>query len=153
MCTQCSTYVETSLCPSCRLKEMARRGKAYSPRRDKVTSFSRWADDVEAETRREKAAPRKTATRKAPRKAPRKVTRTLAGVVKREEAPPAPKDQPPVHYEGVVYHPGARVRHATFGPGTLLEVTGSGQDTKATVRFDVGGRKKLLLRLAKLEVV
>lgn len=49
------------------------------------------------------------------------------------------------------YYKGARVRHETFGPGTILEVTGFGQDTKVAVRFDAVGRKKLLLRYAKLE--
>ena len=49
------------------------------------------------------------------------------------------------------YYKGARVRHETFGSGTILEVTGFGPDTKVAVRFDVVGRKKLLLRYAKLE--
>lgn len=49
------------------------------------------------------------------------------------------------------YYKGARVRHETFGPGTILEVTGFGRDTKVAVRFDAVGRKKLLLRYAKLE--
>ena len=49
------------------------------------------------------------------------------------------------------YHKGARVRHETFGAGTILEVTGFGPDTKVAVRFDQAGRKKLLLRYAKLE--
>lgn len=49
------------------------------------------------------------------------------------------------------YHKGARVRHETFGAGTVLEVTGFGPDTKVAVRFDRVGRKKLLLRYARLE--
>ena len=48
-------------------------------------------------------------------------------------------------------HKGARVRHDAFGAGTILEISGVGPDTKVTVRFDEAGRKKLVLRYAKLE--
>ncbi|MEJ2541430.1 MAG: UvrD-helicase domain-containing protein [Gemmatimonadota bacterium] len=46
---------------------------------------------------------------------------------------------------------GERVVHATFGSGTVVEVTGFGKDTKVTVDFDDVGRKKLLVRYARLE--
>ena len=41
--------------------------------------------------------------------------------------------------------------HATFGSGSVVEVTGFGKDTKVTVDFDQVGRKKLLVRYARLE--
>jgi len=46
---------------------------------------------------------------------------------------------------------GERVRHPTFGPGAVLEISGFGPDLKVTVNFDSVGRKKLLARYADLE--
>ncbi len=46
---------------------------------------------------------------------------------------------------------GERVAHATFGSGSVLEVSGFGRDLKVTVDFDTVGRKKLLVRYAGLE--
>jgi DNA helicase-2/ATP-dependent DNA helicase PcrA len=46
---------------------------------------------------------------------------------------------------------GERVLHATFGSGSVMEVTGFGKDTKVTVDFDDVGRKRLLVRYAALE--
>ena len=46
---------------------------------------------------------------------------------------------------------GERVVHATFGSGTVLEISGFGSDLKVTVDFDTVGRKKLLARYADLE--
>ena len=46
---------------------------------------------------------------------------------------------------------GERVRHDTFGSGTVHEVTGFGRDVKVVVDFDTVGRKKLLARYARLE--
>jgi len=49
------------------------------------------------------------------------------------------------------YVKGERVVHATFGSGSVVEVSGFGRDLKVTVDFDDVGRKKLLLRYANLE--
>ncbi|MBW3534918.1 MAG: UvrD-helicase domain-containing protein [Gemmatimonadetes bacterium] len=46
---------------------------------------------------------------------------------------------------------GERVRHATFGSGSVVEISGFGKDTKVVVDFDDAGRKKLLIRYANLE--
>jgi DNA helicase-2/ATP-dependent DNA helicase PcrA len=46
---------------------------------------------------------------------------------------------------------GERVAHATFGSGTIMEISGFGPDTKVTVDFDGVGRKKLVIRYAQLE--
>jgi DNA helicase-2/ATP-dependent DNA helicase PcrA len=46
---------------------------------------------------------------------------------------------------------GERVAHATFGSGTIMEISGFGPDTKVTIDFDRVGRKKLVIRHAKLE--
>ncbi|HSR41016.1 MAG TPA: 3'-5' exonuclease, partial [Longimicrobiales bacterium] len=46
---------------------------------------------------------------------------------------------------------GERVSHPTFGPGTVVEVSGFGREMKVTVKFDTVGRKKLMVRYAGLE--
>jgi DNA helicase II / ATP-dependent DNA helicase PcrA len=47
--------------------------------------------------------------------------------------------------------PGIRVRHPTFGVGTVLSIDADSPDTKLTVRFASVGAKKLVARFAKLE--
>ncbi len=46
---------------------------------------------------------------------------------------------------------GARVRHESFGLGTVQLIEGNGENQKVTVMFRTVGRKKLLLRAAGLE--
>lgn len=48
---------------------------------------------------------------------------------------------------------GARVLHKRFGQGEIIALEGSGEDAKASVRFDAGDTKKLLLRFAQLELL
>ena len=45
---------------------------------------------------------------------------------------------------------GERIEHNRFGPGKILQITGSAPDMKAVVDFDRYGKKQLLLRYAKL---
>ena len=45
------------------------------------------------------------------------------------------------------------VKHLRFGKGEVLKIEGVGADTKAEIKFENGGVKKLLLRFAKLEIV
>ncbi len=45
---------------------------------------------------------------------------------------------------------GVRVRHETFGEGTILTMEGSGPDAKLTVYFDRAGSKKFIAKYAKL---
>ena len=40
-----------------------------------------------------------------------------------------------------------------FGKGEVLKIEGKGTDTKAEIKFEVAGVKKLLLRFAKLDVI
>jgi DNA helicase II / ATP-dependent DNA helicase PcrA len=51
------------------------------------------------------------------------------------------------------YVKGARVRHKAFGSGTIVELAGTGRDTKVTVEFDdeTIGRKRLVVAFAGLE--
>jgi DNA helicase II / ATP-dependent DNA helicase PcrA len=49
------------------------------------------------------------------------------------------------------WRPGLKVRHASFGSGVILQVQGTGAQTKLVVYFDRAGRKTLIPSLAKLE--
>ena len=48
---------------------------------------------------------------------------------------------------------GSRVGHMRFGKGTIVALEGQGPDTKAEIKFDTSGTKKLLLRFAKLSLI
>lgn len=48
---------------------------------------------------------------------------------------------------------GSHIIHSRFGRGTVVAIEGTGLDCKATVEFENAGRKQLLLRFAKFEVV
>jgi DNA helicase-2/ATP-dependent DNA helicase PcrA len=48
---------------------------------------------------------------------------------------------------------GARVRHAIFGDGTVVETQGGGASQKIRVRFERAGVKTLVLRFANLELL
>jgi DNA helicase-2/ATP-dependent DNA helicase PcrA len=46
---------------------------------------------------------------------------------------------------------GSRVRHPSFGAGTVMELSGFGTDVKAAIEFDSVGRKMVVLKYANLE--
>ena len=46
---------------------------------------------------------------------------------------------------------GARVRHPQFGPGTVMGLSGFGNDVRATIEFDGIGRKQVVVRYANLQ--
>lgn len=48
---------------------------------------------------------------------------------------------------------GQVIEHERFGVGRVLQVEGTGENTKATVEFQHSGRKQLLLRFARFKVV
>ncbi|MGB0305133.1 MAG: ATP-dependent helicase [Flavobacteriaceae bacterium] len=48
---------------------------------------------------------------------------------------------------------GARVKHNRFGAGTIVSIEGDDSDAKALIDFDGSGRKNLLLRFAKLDIL
>jgi DNA helicase-2/ATP-dependent DNA helicase PcrA len=69
----------------------------------------------------------------------------------REEAPSyAYEDEDQSLPEGL--RPGARVRHPTFGEGTVISMEALNDDTKLVVRFTSVGQKTLRAKFAKLEV-
>lgn len=48
---------------------------------------------------------------------------------------------------------GQTIAHERFGVGTVLKVEGTGENAKATIRFENAGEKQLLLRFARFKVV
>ncbi len=48
---------------------------------------------------------------------------------------------------------GSRVKHNRFGAGTIVSIEGDDSDAKALIDFDGSGRKNLLLRFAKLDIL
>ena len=49
--------------------------------------------------------------------------------------------------------PGQKIIHERFGMGIVEKVEGKGMDARATVLFDTAGRKQLLLRFARFQLV
>lgn len=61
-----------------------------------------------------------------------------------------------IHYDNPDEDPfqvGAKVEHNVFGPGKIISRSGEGEKTKVVVFFKDRGRKTLMLRAAKLEVI
>lgn len=48
---------------------------------------------------------------------------------------------------------GQRVKHPMFGAGAITAVSGTGQSEKATVMFDNGQKKQLMIAFARLEIL
>jgi DNA helicase-2/ATP-dependent DNA helicase PcrA len=48
---------------------------------------------------------------------------------------------------------GNTIQHERFGRGIIIELTGENENAKATVEFDSFGKKQLLLKFAKFEVI
>ena len=48
---------------------------------------------------------------------------------------------------------GNRIQHERFGIGEVIKVEGTGDNTKATIRFQNAGEKQLLLRFARFKVI
>ena len=70
--------------------------------------------------------------------------------IERREAGDAPEEK---HTHIGALAVGGRVLHKRFGAGVINELEGRGENAKATVTFDTGETKKLLLRFAQLEVL
>jgi DNA helicase II / ATP-dependent DNA helicase PcrA len=73
-------------------------------------------------------------------------TRSVAEKPSRSRAP----SQPRPGKAGANPLIGQRVRHATYGNGTIISVEGEGDERKFTVRFSDHGTKKLMERYANL---
>jgi len=64
--------------------------------------------------------------------------------------PPAKPAAPVVRNENAAFAPFSRVIHEKFGPGIVLEVSGSGASATVTVDFDQGGVKRFAAAYAPL---
>jgi DNA helicase-2/ATP-dependent DNA helicase PcrA len=64
-----------------------------------------------------------------------------------------PKSRQPQATAAPTLRVGQRVRHPMFGSGTISAVIGGGQNEKATVLFDNGQRKQLMVAFARLEII
>ena len=65
-------------------------------------------------------------------------------------APSIPVDPNFVPSPMTAFKAGMRIEHNRFGPGEILEITGTVPELKARVRFDALGEKLLLLKYAKM---
>jgi len=71
-------------------------------------------------------------------------------------SPPIPPSLSPPLWGGAggeVIPIGSTIRHDRFGLGKVVELTGENENAKATVDFESFGRKQLLLKFAKYEIV
>jgi hypothetical protein len=66
---------------------------------------------------------------------------------------PDPDDYLDVDGSVSVPRPGCTVRHAHFGQGVVIAVTGAGSKARITVRFERFGDKQLMAEYAQLEEV
>ncbi len=82
----------------------------------------------------------------------RRVRRTVAPARASSDAPARPRSSAAPRLGRAAANPlvGQRVRHATYGAGTIIGVEGDGEDRKFTVRFSDHGTKKLMERYANL---
>lgn len=48
---------------------------------------------------------------------------------------------------------GSVINHQRFGKGEIVSIEGTGENAKATVRFQLAGQKQLLLKFARYEVL
>ena len=49
--------------------------------------------------------------------------------------------------------PGQLIEHDRFGGGEVIKVEGTGENTKALIRFKNAGEKQLLLKFARFRVI
>lgn len=71
-------------------------------------------------------------------------------------AGPTPPPQPAFEdysQETVQLRMGQNVRHGTYGIGRILSISGFGPDTRLTVLFNNGSRKKMMAQFANLEIL
>jgi DNA helicase II / ATP-dependent DNA helicase PcrA len=71
-----------------------------------------------------------------------------AGVSPRPGAVPTPAPS-----QKSAYRAGTKVHHAIFGPGTIIEVQGSGSKQKVRIGFRTAGEKTLMVQYANLKIV
>lgn len=68
--------------------------------------------------------------------------------IKPEEENPNPQRAKPIQLDA-----GQIVEHTRFGQGEVINVEGAGMDKKASIKFENGGVKNLILKFAKLKII
>ena len=63
---------------------------------------------------------------------------------------PTPKPQPVAAGQ---LKTGTKIRHATFGPGTVLYTIGTGSKLRARIRFNTGLSRQFLVSATPLEIL
>ena len=58
-----------------------------------------------------------------------------------------------IEEKDVVYRGGQRVKHKSFGEGTVLSVNGSGSSAIVEIAFDSGANKKFAAAFAPIEII
>lgn len=66
---------------------------------------------------------------------------------------PASQSSYTYEYDDDPFHAGAHVMHPSFGPGKILQRSGSGKDTRVVIFFKNRGQKTLMLKAAKLSII
>ena len=69
------------------------------------------------------------------------------------QRPSQPQSQASASDQKSALRVGTRVHHAIFGPGTVLEVQGSGAKQKVKIGFRTAGEKTLMVQYANLKIV
>lgn len=116
---------------------------------------SRFVDEIPAELLEPTGACERPAALGATRFAARRPAFLMRGVERAVDritvAPGEDGADVRVVYDGDGLRIGSRVRHGTFGLGTVKRLEGAGEQQKVTVLFRSVGAKKLLLKFAGLE--
>ena len=81
----------------------------------------------------------------------RKIENTPTARPEKTSQPAVPQNFEPSNPD--LLQEGMRVMHQKFGAGTILSIEGAGANKKASVNFDAGGVKMLMLKFARLAII
>ncbi len=81
----------------------------------------------------------------------RKIENTPTARPEQTSQPAVPQNFEPSNPD--LLQEGMRVMHQKFGAGTILSIEGAGANKKASVNFDAGGVKMLMLKFARLAII
>lgn len=84
-------------------------------------------------------------------KVPRTFVRPKAASVQHQQPPQQMPGYEDFSQDTVEFRMGQHVKHKTYGRGRILSISGFGEDTKLTVLFNDGVRRKLMAKFANFE--
>lgn len=128
-------------------------GGAYEP-----TVVSRFLQEIPSDLIHGGSGLRRPAHRQAPPPIPSKLNDRMADFLAKQRntaAPAAPSEARTVIEPESPrdFQPGTRVVHPLFGEGKIAQVSGNPSNPRLVVQFERAGRKSLLARYAKLEIL